>query len=107
MTRDNLAGYLSNIENHNCHTRVELGIQLELNSCKYHLASWATKWHDYVPVDHPPDELLEIWEQHLLVVWKCSRRFLEGVWKVWKMSGRWLEVVWKESGGCLEGDGVL
>ena len=37
-----------------CHTRVQLGIQSELNSCKYHLAVWATKWHDYVPVDHPP-----------------------------------------------------
>ena len=47
----------------NCHTRFQLGIQFELNSCKYHLASWATKWHDYVPVDHhppPPDGLLEI-----------------------------------------------
>ena len=38
----------------NCHTRFQLGIQFELNSCKYHLASWATKWHDYVPVDHHP-----------------------------------------------------
>ena len=39
-----------------CHTQVQLGIQSQLNSCKYHIASWATKWHDYVPVDHhhPP-----------------------------------------------------
>ena len=88
-----------------CHTRVQLGIQSRLNSCKYHLASWATKWHDYVPVDHhhPPDGLLEIWEQHLLVVWKCSRRFLEGVWNVWIVYVWCLEVVWNEFGGCLEG----
>ena len=38
-----------------CHTRVQLEIQFKLNSCKFLLASWATKWHDYVPVDtHPP-----------------------------------------------------
>ena len=37
-----------------CHTWVQLGIQPELNSGKYHLASWARKWHDYVPVDHHP-----------------------------------------------------
>ena len=41
-------------KNNYCHTRVQLGIQSELNSCKYHLASWATKRHDYVPVDHTP-----------------------------------------------------
>ena len=88
-----------------CHTRIQLGIQSKLNSCKYHLASWTTKWYDYVPVGtHPPatDGLLKVLEQHLLVVGKCSRRFLEGVWMVWIVSVWCLEVVWTESGGCLE-----
>ena len=30
----------------------QVGIQSKMNSCKCHLPSWATKWHDYVPVDH-------------------------------------------------------
>ena len=35
-----------------------LGIQLCLNSCKSSLASWATKWHDYVLGTHPPNRCL-------------------------------------------------
>ena len=31
--------------------------QLCLKSCN--LASWTTKWHDYVPVDHPPTHPLD------------------------------------------------
>ena len=48
-----------------CHTWIQLGIQLELNSCKYHLASWVTKWHDYGPDDHPPARLLKTCEKLL------------------------------------------
>ena len=66
-----------------CHTRIQLGIQSKLNSCKYHLASWATKWHDYVHVDHPPN--------HHLTVWDVSVWYLEGVWRV---SWTWLEAFW-------------
>ena len=88
-----------------CHTWVQVGNQPELNSCKYHLARWATKCHDYVPADHPathhpptthpkPHGVPDIWEQDLLVIWKCSKRFLEGVWKVWRVSVWCLEGVW-------------
>ena len=38
-----------------------LGSNLKFNlNCKYHLASWATKWHDYVPVDHHIDSATDL-----------------------------------------------
>ena len=83
-----------------CHTRAQLGIQLDLNSCKSWLASWAPKGHDYVPVDHPPTRRVT---QKL---WTVVFRGMEVVWVVsgyiWKVSGKCLEDVWKVSGRCLE-----
>ena len=65
-----------------CHTRPNLELNFGwVPACKSQLASWATKWHDYVPVDHhhhPPDGLLKNWEHRSLGVWKL----FEGVWVV-------------------------
>ena len=74
---------------------------LQVPSCKLgHEVAWLCTCR---PPTHPsPDGLLEIWEQDLLVIWKCSKRFLEGVWKVWRVSVWCLKGVWRGSGRLLE-----
>ena len=92
------------------HTRVQLGIQSKLNSCKYHLASWATKWHDYVPVDHPPTTTWQVtWDlgsasfRSMEVYQKASGKSRKWLYSVCKVSGRSLG----GSGGCLESNWKL
>ena len=51
---DDLQSETSISESYENDSEVDREIQSELNSCKYRLASWAPKWKDYVPVDHPP-----------------------------------------------------
>ena len=85
----------------NYHTRV----QLENFS---NLASWTTKWNDYVPrYDKPlllwPDGLLKFCRQQPFGVWKLSvsgavgRMTARGLKCVWKIFWRCLEYIWKVS----------
>ena len=92
-------------------TEMEFHMIDNIRGIAYVYSCWATKCHDYVPVNHhhppthPPDGLLEICEQHLFMVWKYIKRCLEGLESGCMVSGRSLEGVWKVIGTFL--DGVL
>ena len=97
-------------------------VQLGIFSSAWNLASWTTRWHDYVPATtHPPTHHpwynLIFWIYFLIVLGRCLECILgkwmvsKGVWKVcgkcvegaWEMSRRYLEGAWKVSGRYLEG----
>ena len=86
--------------------------QICLKSCN--LASWATKWHDYVPVDHPPHRLRNQPTHHIdsatdppttrRVTWNLATSSYLGRWNmlvVLGVSRGYLEGVWWVSGRCL------